>query len=100
MGLEGTGGFGLRLAVSLRSEPIDFDEEFDATCDNGTFSVESRVLGFEGRAGTWGFVLVGIGGEEPSVGGTSRNREGRPGISGAAFSSVSDSLDFVGRAGT
>jgi hypothetical protein len=31
---------------------MDFAEEFDATVVSGIFSDDSRLMGFEGRAGT------------------------------------------------
>ncbi len=51
-GLEGTGGLGLAAGAAPRSELMDLAEEFDVTVVSGTFSEDSRVIGFEGRAGT------------------------------------------------
>lgn len=94
MGLEGTGGFCFDVVAALMpwSEPTDFVDEFDVTLVSWTFSDDSRVMGFEGRAGTWGLGL----GEGPS---TSRNRDGRSGIEGCCFSEGSAGFDLVGRAG-
>jgi hypothetical protein len=66
-GLEGTGGFGLVAGAVPWSEPRDFAEEFDGTVVSGTFSDDSRLIGFEGRAGIWGFALAGTGGDVAST---------------------------------
>ena len=82
------------------SEPIDFAEEFDGTVVSGIFSDDSRLIGFDGRAGTCGFALAGTSGEVDSTCGACRaTREGRSGTTGCDFSGDSDSFDFAGRAG-
>ena len=82
------------------SEPIDFAEEFDSTVVSGMFSDDSRLIGFDGRAGTCGFALAGTGGEVDSTCGACRTpREGRSGTTGCDFSVDSGSFDFAGRAG-
>ena len=97
-GLDGTAGFGFAAMAGPESDPMDLADEFDTVLVSGTFSDESRVSGFAGRAGMTGFVFNGIGGDEPS----DSLDFGRSGIAGWALS-VGDWFDgfvLVGRAGT
>lgn len=90
----GTGGFGFAAAAPPRSELNDLADEFDPTVERGAPSVESRLSGFEGRAGTAGLLFIANVGEVAS----SCNRC-RTGIDDC-FSGDSEGFDLAGRAGT